>query len=420
MLNDDIKAHVALLAEDPFNPLINFVLATMYDSVGQTASAVSFYLRTAEYGESTRPDLVYTSLMKIGLCLQHQGDRNWNVGNSFMQAIQYNPGRPEAYYLMSKFFEKAGQWRECHTYAELCLQNADKELEPLLVGVGYNGKYAGLFQKAIASWWTGRAEESKELFLELGMYKNMDEAHRQAVLDNYKNIGLSMDRIAVILPTRDGGTGRSQRLIKCLNSWARMTEGLSDVHVILDDDDLHNFGFLFDRKERVHIHVRPANLSLMEKLNSVAVDVAHMYKYLSFVGDDIEIKTPWESRFIDYLSSVPAGLVHANTLDLPDHIDWGTHPCITSNLVKALGFYGCPAVEHNFFDNFWNDICKEFGAVKYIPEIIMDHRKPGWTPDFLYHKVTGMLEQDREKYNRYRDTQFASDLEKVRTLFDVR
>ena len=191
------------------------------------------------------------------------------------------------------------------------------------------------------------------------------------------------------------------------------------MHVILDEDDVHNFGYLYERSNRIEIHVRPSGLSLMEKINSVAVDVSYMYKYVCFIGDDIEFKTPWESRFIDHLKSVPAGLVYANTLDLPDHIDWGTHPCVTSNLIQALGFFGCPAVEHNFFDNFWNDICKEFDAVKYIPDIIMDHRRVGWTPDALYHKVTGLLESDRDKYNKYKKENFSSDLEKVRPLFNA-
>ena len=41
------------LSKDPFNPVLSFRIAAEYQRIGQTASAVSFYLRTAEYGYHT-------------------------------------------------------------------------------------------------------------------------------------------------------------------------------------------------------------------------------------------------------------------------------------------------------------------------------------------------------------------------------
>jgi hypothetical protein len=158
----------------------------------------------------------------------------------------------------------------------------------------------------------------------------------------------------------------------------------------------------------------------MEKINTVGPELAKTYKYIMFVGDDLVFKTMWESEFIEYLSSVPAGLVYGNTLDLPDHIDWGTHPCITTNMVRAVGFYGCPVVAHNFFDNFWSEVAKELGTEKFMPDIIMDHRRTGWTPDAIYHKVTGLLESDKEKYEDYKATRFSEDLQKIKDYINVR
>ena len=416
-MSDNITQLISALAEDSFNAELNFYIAEEYERIGQNASAISFYLRSAEYGEDR--NLVYCSLLKVGVCLERQGERDFNVSNSFLQAIQYFPDRPEAYYLLSKFYERSASWQECLTNAELGLFFSDRITDPLRSPVGYPGKYALTFQKALSSWYLDRQDESKQLFVQLSKTNNIDRTHRNAVENNMKNLGLFVDKIAIILPVRDAGTGRAKRLIACLNSWAKMTEGLSDVHVIIDEDDTIHFAYLREPRNNITVHVKPAGLTLMEKINSVGIDLAHVYNYMAFIGDDIVFKTEWESQFIDYLMRVPAGLVYANTLDLPDHINWGTHPCITTNMVRALGFYGCPAVAHNFFDNFWSEIAKELGTEKFLPDVIMDHRRVGWNPDSIYHKITGLLESDREKYTEYKETKFSEDLQKIKDFINV-
>ena len=415
---NNIKELISSLSFEPHSAELNFKIAVEYENIGQNASAISFYLRAAEYGIAK--ELVYSSLIKVGICLERQGERDWNVSNSFLQAIEHTPERPEAYYKLSKFYEKTANWQECHTFAELGLVHADKELAPLPVDVGYIGINALEFQKALSAWWLDRQSESLDMFIKLGNLKELEPSHRSAVHNSLKTFNVQLDKIAIVLPVRDNGTGRSQRLINCLNSWSKVTEGLSDVHIIIDSDDTHNFGFLSEHKNKFSVTVQPPELTLMEKINTVGPELAKTYKYIMFVGDDLVFKTLWESEFIEYLSSVPAGLVYGNTLDLPDHIDWGTHPCITTNMVRALGFYGCPAVAHNFFDNFWSEVAKELGTEKFMSDIIMDHRRTGWTPDTIYHKVTGLLESDKEKYEEYKSTKFNEDLQKIKDYINVR
>jgi tetratricopeptide (TPR) repeat protein len=414
---NNIKELVSSLSSEPHDAELNFKIAVEYENIGQNASAISFYLRAAEYGVTK--EIVYSSLIKVGICLERQGERDWNVSNSFLQAIEHDPERPEAYYKLSKFYEKTANWQECHTFAELGLVHANKELAPLPVDVGYVGVNALQFQKGLSAWWLDRQSESLDVFIKLGNLKELDPAHRSAVHNSLKTFNVQLDKIAIVLPVRDNGTGRAQRLIKCLNSWSKVTEGLSDVHIIIDSDDTHNFEFLNQHINKFSVTIQPPELTLMEKINTVGPELAKTYKYIMFVGDDLVFKTMWETEFIEYLSSVPAGLVYGNTLDLPDHIDWGTHPCITTNMVRALGFYGCPAVAHNFFDNFWSEVAKELGTEKFMPDIIMDHRRTGWTPDTIYHKVTGLLESDREKYTEYKTTRFREDLQKIKDYINA-
>lgn len=187
----DIKELVKRLSADPYNPEINYFLGANYEYVGQTAAALSFYLRAAEYGERTHPEMVYASLLKIALCLNHQENRNWNVSNSLYQALQYSPRRPEAYYLLSKFYEQTGNWRESHTFAELGLMFSFAEHPELPLDIGYKGPVSFLLQKGISAWWVGRQEESRGILSSMLGMQDIDENHRNALVAHCAAFGIS-------------------------------------------------------------------------------------------------------------------------------------------------------------------------------------------------------------------------------------
>lgn len=160
-----IEQLVVELSKDPFNPTLNFDVAVEYEKQNQTASAVSFYLRTAEYGHESHPTLVYASLLKVAHCFDDQNDRQATVSNCLLQAVAYLPYRPEGYFLLAQFHERLGQWQECYTWANIGLHNQLNS--PLPVHVGYEGNYVLLFEKAVSAWWIGRKDESFELLHKL-------------------------------------------------------------------------------------------------------------------------------------------------------------------------------------------------------------------------------------------------------------
>lgn len=183
-----IEELAVALSTDPFNPKINFDLAVEYERLHQTASAVSFYLRTAEYGYETHPVLVYTSLLKVSLCMESQKDRVNTVSNAVLQAISYLPDRPEAYFLLSRFYERQGAWQECYTFASVGLNL--KQQDPLPVDVEYYGKYVLEFEKAVSSWWVGRRDESVSLFKHLNSLQDIAPEYARSVKYNLERLGL--------------------------------------------------------------------------------------------------------------------------------------------------------------------------------------------------------------------------------------
>jgi len=180
MLDEFIYA----LSKDPFDPQLNFNVAVQYEKADQIASAVGFYLRTAEYGKDTHPTLVYASLLKLAKCFNDQNDRLHTVSNCILQAIAYLPYRPEAYFWMSRFHERQGNWQECYTFAKIGLHQ--QPLNDLPVDCEFNS-YCLNFEKAVSGWWIGRAEESRLLFQQL-LQLDLTPEYRQSIERNLATI----------------------------------------------------------------------------------------------------------------------------------------------------------------------------------------------------------------------------------------
>ena len=174
-----------VFATDTENADHNYNLAIIYDLLGQTAAAISYFLRAAERTEDK--NLSYECLLRIGSCFDKQGGRSNTVRGIFEQAIVLLPKRPEAYFLLSRFYERTnGSQDHVHGYlfAEMGLNFADFNQVPLRNSVNYPGKYGLIFEKAVCGWWWGKPDECRKLFQELKNNYTMDDAHRIAVDKN--------------------------------------------------------------------------------------------------------------------------------------------------------------------------------------------------------------------------------------------
>lgn len=183
-----IEQLISELSKKPFDPQRNFNVAIEYEALNQTASAVSFYLRTAEYGHITHPSLAYASLLKVAACIDDQNDRTQTVSNCLLQAVAYLPYRPEAYFLMAHFHERLGNWQECYSWASMGM--AQNHVPDLPVSVGYEGFYCLEYEKALSAFWLGRREESIEIFNRLLTTKTT-EGYKLSIQDNLRRLNAS-------------------------------------------------------------------------------------------------------------------------------------------------------------------------------------------------------------------------------------
>lgn len=179
-----IEELVYELSKSPFDPFRNFAVAVEYERINQSASAVSFYLRTAEYGAVSHPILAYTSLIKLAQCFETQNDRLSTVSNALLQAVALDPHRREAYFFLAQFYERSKQWQECWTWVMLGM--AQHEHDSLPVDVGYKS-YGLIYEGAVCSYWLGRKDMSLQLFK---LLQPMDLApeYRASVEDNLRRL----------------------------------------------------------------------------------------------------------------------------------------------------------------------------------------------------------------------------------------
>lgn len=187
MNTDEIEKVIVDLSSDPFNAEKNFSAAIEYEKLNQTGSAVSFYLRAAEFGaEQNVPLIVYTSLIKLAHCFESQNDRVNAVSNALLQAVAWDPSRPEALFLLAQFYERQHSWQESYTWAEMGTKLESSLSSKLPLDVGYV-EYGFLFEKSVVTWYLGRKDECIDLITQLRTM-DLSPEYRASVESNWEMV----------------------------------------------------------------------------------------------------------------------------------------------------------------------------------------------------------------------------------------
>jgi hypothetical protein len=169
----------------------NFNIAVFYNQIGQTASAISYYLRAAE--RATEDLLKYESLIKASICFDSQGCRNNSVEGMLKHCVALMPKRPEGYFYLSRFYERSFRWFDSYLIASIGEKVSCRNPSKLRTELDYPGFYGIIFEKAVSSWHTGLCEESRDYFKYLSIYEPLDKLHKNSVRYNLKNLNAWKD-----------------------------------------------------------------------------------------------------------------------------------------------------------------------------------------------------------------------------------
>jgi len=179
-----IQQALSKFINDPYNDKTTFDLANLYYDQNQTASALAYYLRVTELDSN----LIYPSLLRIGLCLEKQNNRISSVKGLYLHAISHSPLLPEAYFLLSRLYERNKDWQESYTIATIGEQLTTDESQ-ILIDVEYPGRWGFKFEKAVVGWWMGLHDESAHLFRELKKEYNIPHHYKASIESNLQLIG---------------------------------------------------------------------------------------------------------------------------------------------------------------------------------------------------------------------------------------
>ena len=188
--NNPLKKFVS----NPLDSKFNHDLGLVYFQEGHFASAMSFFLRSAELDELSDVhdrNLVYASLIYVAQCLSKMGRRNTSLKTALLNAVAYEPNRCEAYYMLSQLGEVTSDYHTCLAMANLSLQmhaiQKENGIEELLNIKDYKIKY----QIAFSLWWVGRFNESRNAFFALSndYGTTMEDGYIEMVQGNITRLG---------------------------------------------------------------------------------------------------------------------------------------------------------------------------------------------------------------------------------------
>jgi hypothetical protein len=219
--------------------------------------------------------------------------------------------------------------------------------------------------------------------------------------------------LLVMVPTR-GRRANCERFIEAF----RETAACSDLLFITDpDDDAYTD---MDWGEAVNAVLDPRDY-LTGKLNKTALAMADTYRAIAWYGDDCVPVTPgWDALMLAALEDLGGtGWVYPDDKrrsDVPEH--W----MVSSDVVKALGWYANPAMGHFYIDNTIAELGKRSGLIRYCPEAVVEHRHysvaPSTVRDELYLSTEDRFgASDLAAFQEYRVNQLPHDVALLRRKF---
>lgn len=230
-----------------------------------------------------------------------------------------------------------------------------------------------------------------------------------------------MTDLLVMVPTR----GRRAQCERLLESFTATAGPDTDIVFITDPDDQDTYAGI-DWGRAMHAVLEPRAF-LTGKLNKTAVDaMASIYPVLAWFGDDCVFETEgWDKLMLATLEDLGGtGWVYPDDKrrsDVPEH--W----MVSSDAVKALGWFAPPHVQHFYCDNIIAEIGKRAGLIRWCPQAVIRHEHYSVSKDTERDEVYQSTEEmfgasDLKAFQEWCSSQRANEVSVLRRHFseDVR
>lgn len=152
-------------------------------------------------------------------------------------------------------------------------------------------------------------------------------------------------------------------------------------------------------------------------LNQVAPGLAEQYTHLAFMGDDHLPRTErWDEELVRSLGGRP-GVAYGNDLFQREALP--TMAVLSSDLVRLLGFFVPPGLEHLYLDDFWRRLGQDVGNLVYRDDVIIEHLHPtagkaAWDDGYFQANDAEQYSRDHAAYDQFLARQWGADLTRLR------
>lgn len=231
-----------------------------------------------------------------------------------------------------------------------------------------------------------------------------------------------MADLLALVPTR----GRPEIARTLVQAFKATCTAATFLLFVVDDDDpsIAEYDSVGDGQQSAVMYT-PSHC-MVEALNVAASHYAATGgpPAIAFLGDDHMPRTVgWDERYLAALRELGTGIVYGNDL-LQGH-RLPTQCAMTADIVRELGYMAPLTLRHLYVDNFWRDLGKGAGCLRYLPDVTVEHRHPlagkaSWDEGYERVNSPEMGEHDRIAYEAYvAGGGLDADVAKVRALLGV-
>jgi hypothetical protein len=217
----------------------------------------------------------------------------------------------------------------------------------------------------------------------------------------------------VLVPSRE----RPWNVERLSRTAAETMSGIADLLFIFDEDDprlLENIAAMGEYGWRYEVQPR---LITVPKVNLAAS--RHMdERIIMFLGDDhVPHTVGWDTSVVKAIDDLggtgfayPWGLGRTDTPEIC---------AISTDIIKALGWFGLPSIKHFYVDNVWADIGNGAGCITFLQDVVLEHMH--WTfskgpRDHINELAMSFTTHDEIEYRRWRELLMKHDIAVVKGL----
>ncbi len=221
----------------------------------------------------------------------------------------------------------------------------------------------------------------------------------------------------VVVPSR----GRPQNIKELIASFQATCEADTKLWVCVDEDDpeLEEYSQVIHESQSGFTYLfvnTPSRIGPI--LNRAVPQAAEQDDVVAFMGDDHRPRTvAWDQLYINNLRQMGTGVVYGN--DLYQGANIPTQVAMTSNIVKATGYFVPPGAKHLYLDNMWKDLGEAIG-IRYLSDVIVEHMHPcagkgEWDEGYAANNSTETYSEDAIVYNEWKQNDLPRWIEQIRT-----